>query len=370
MRSFDPFSFLNPDRPAPLANIRSIKTKWSIVIVAAVAVTALMSQIGFHFGWPIWLRPMIAGALALLAVQFLAHGMTAPLRQMAVAAKRMSRGDYSNRIATGNGDEVGQLAEAFNQMAAELAETDRLQKEFIANASHELRTPVAGLQSTLENLVDGVGRADRPTLERMLAQSELLGRLVNQLLDLSRLEAAAEERANDELDMGDLLHDLTAQLQLGNPVALIEVKAPLGLKVAGDGPQLQRVFANVIGNAVRFSPHGSAVTVTASRQNGSVRIAVRDQGPGIPADQRTKVFERFWQADGSAPTGGGGAGLGLAISRRIIDQHGGDIHITDNQPSGACVVVSLPGLSATGAAPVPATTARTVPARTVESGER
>ena len=328
-------------RPRPLDPIPSIKAKWSIVIVAAVAVTALMSLIGFRLGWPVWVRPMIAGALALLMVQFLAHGMTFPLREMAASAKAMAKGDYSRTVETTATDEVGQLAEAFNQMAAELADTDRQQKEFIANASHELRTPVAALQGTLENLVDGVGTPDRATMQRMLAQAEHLGRLVNQLLDLSRLETGADRLGRQELDVGDLLHELAGELRLTHPTAIIDVKAPLGLRSIGDREQIERVLTNVIGNALRFSPIGDPVTVVASRQKGMVRVAVRDCGPGIPVDQRSRVFERFWQADGT-PTGGGGAGLGLAISKRIVDQHDGEILITDNQPNGACVVVSLP----------------------------
>lgn len=330
-------------RPRPLDPIPSIKTKWSIVIVAAVAVTALMSLIGFRLGWPVWIRPVIAGALALMMVQFLAHGMTYPLRQMATSAKAMARGDYSQRVRVSAADEVGQLADAFNHMAADLADADRQQKEFIANASHELRTPVAALQGTLENLVDGVGTPDGATLGRMLAQSEHLGRLVNQLLDLSRLEAGADRLGVEDVDVGDLLHELAGELRLTHPTALIEVKAPMGLRSVGDREQLARVLTNIIGNALRFSPIGDAVTVVASRQNGSVRVAVRDCGPGIPVDQRSKVFERFWQADGT-PTGGGGAGLGLAISKRIVDQHDGEILITDNQPHGACIVISLPAL--------------------------
>lgn len=330
-------------RPRPLDPIPSIKTKWSIVIVAAVAVTALMSLIGASLGWPAWIRPVIGGAFALLMVQFLAHGMTYPLRQMATSAKAMARGDYSQRVEVSASDEVGQLADAFNQMAADLADADRQQKEFIANASHELRTPVAALQGTLENLVDGVGTPDGATLGRMLAQSEHLGRLVNQLLDLSRLEAGADRLGAVEVDVGDLLHELAGELRLTHPTALIDVKAPMGLRSVGDREQLSRVLTNIIGNALRFSPIGDAVTVVASRQNGSVRVAVRDCGPGIPVDQRSKVFERFWQADGT-PTGGGGAGLGLAISKRIVDQHDGEILITDNQPHGACVVISLPAL--------------------------
>ncbi len=331
-------------RPRPLDPIPSIKTKWSVVIVAAVAVTALMSVIGLRLGWPVWLRPVIAGALALLMVQFLAHGMTYPLREMAASAKAMARGDYSRTVEVTAADEVGQLAEAFNQMASDLADADRHQKEFIANASHELRTPVAALQGTLENLVDGVGTPDRATLQRMLAQAEHLGRLVNQLLDLSRLDAGADRLGAEELDVGDLLHDLAGELRLSHPTAIIDVKAPLGLRSVGDREQLERVLTNVIGNALRFSPIGEPVTVVASRQNRSVRVAVRDAGPGIPVEQRSKVFERFWQADGT-PSGGGGAGLGLAISKRIVDQHDGEILITDNQPTGACVVVSLPALA-------------------------
>lgn len=330
--------------PRPLDPVPSIKAKWSIVIVVAVAVTALMSQIGIRFGWPVWIRPVVAGALALLMVQFLAHGMTYPLRQMAASAKAMARGDYTQRVVVTAKDEVGQLAEAFNQMASELADADRRQKEFIANASHELRTPVAALQGTLENLVDGVGTPNRATLGRMLAQSEHLGRLVNQLLDLSRLEAGADRLSKDELDLGDLLHELARDFRLTHPTSQIDVKAPLGLRTIGDREQVTRVLTNVIGNALRFSPMGAPVTVVASRLNGSLRMAVRDCGPGIPVEQRSKVFERFWQADG-VPTGGGGAGLGLSISKTIVDRHGGEILIIDNQPTGACVVVTLPALT-------------------------
>lgn len=330
--------------PRPLDPVPSIKAKWSIVIVVAVAVTALMSQIGIRFGWPVWLRPVVAGTLALLMVQFLAHGMTYPLRQMAASAKAMARGDYTQRVVVTAKDEVGQLAEAFNQMAGELADADRRQKEFIANASHELRTPVAALQGTLENLVDGVGTPNRATLGRMLAQSEHLGRLVSQLLDLSRLEAGADRLSKEELDLGDLLHELARDFRLTHPTSHIEVKAPLGLRTIGDRQQVTRVLTNVIGNALRFSPIGAPVTVVASRLNGSVRLAVRDCGPGIPLEQRSKVFERFWQADG-VPTGGGGAGLGLSISKTIVDRHGGEILIIDNQPTGACVVVTLPALT-------------------------
>lgn len=328
--------------PRPLERVASIKLKLSILIVAAVAMTALTSQIGFWLGWPVWIRPIVSGATALLMVQFLAHGMTRPLRRMAEATAAMAGGDYTRRVTAGGNDEVGELARSFNAMAAELAETDRVRKEFVANASHELRTPVAALRVMLENLVDGVDRPDAETLAQMLARAEHLSRLVNQLLDLSRLDAETELMNVEPVDLGDLLHDVAEELNVVHPATEITIRAPVALRVEAQPARLRQVLVNVIGNAVRFSPPSAPVSVTVTQNNGSAGIAVRDCGPGIPAEEQHKVFERFWQAGETARTGSGGTGLGLAISKQIIDQHGGSIEIRPNKPQGACVVITLP----------------------------
>jgi signal transduction histidine kinase len=130
-------------------------------------------------------------AIVLLTAQVLAHGMTRPLRAMTAAARAMAQGDYSRRVRATSRDEVGQLAVAFNQMAADLAAADQQRRELIANVSHELRTPIAALQAVLENLVDGVATADPATLSTALSQTQRLGRLVAELLDLSRIDAGA-----------------------------------------------------------------------------------------------------------------------------------------------------------------------------------
>ncbi len=326
----------------PLDRISSIKLKLSILIVAAVAMTALASQIGFWLGWPVWVRPIVSGAAALLMVQFLARGLTKPLRTMAEAATAMAGGDYSRRVSAGGSDEVAKLARSFNAMAAEMAETDRLRKEFVANASHELRTPVAALRGTLENLVDGVGQPDARTLAQMLARAEHLSRLVGQLLDLSRLDSESDLNAIHQVDLGDLLNDVADEIALVSPATKVIVRAPFDLRIEGEPARLRQVFINIIGNAARFSHAGEPVLVTVTQNNGSAGVAVRDTGPGIPADQRAKVFERFWQAGETARTGSGGAGLGLAISKQIVDQHGGSIEVRENKPRGACFVVNLP----------------------------
>lgn len=326
----------------PLDRISSIKVKLSILIVAAVAMTAVTSQIGFWLGWPVWIRPIVSGAAALLMVQFLARGMTKPLRRMAEATTAMAGGDYSRRVEPNGKDEVAQLARSFNAMAAEMAETDRLRKEFVANASHELRTPVAALRSTLENLVDGVGQPDAETLARMLARAEHLSTLVGQLLDLSRLDSITDLTDLHPIDMGDLLHDVAEEIRLVNPNTEIVVRSPFDLKVEGQPARLRQVFVNIIGNAARFSHPGEPILVTLTQNNGSAGVSVRDTGPGIPVEQQDRVFERFWQAGGTARTGSGGAGLGLAISKQIVDQHGGSIEVRENRPRGACFVVTLP----------------------------
>jgi signal transduction histidine kinase len=333
-------------RPRPLEGISSIKTKWSIVILAAVGVTAAMSQIGFLLGWPVWLRPLLSAALALIAVQFLAHGMTYPLRQMAKGAQEMSRGDYRRRVEVASTDEVGQLAAAFNRMASELAEVDRSRKEFVANASHELRTPVAALSSQVENLVDRVSEPDPETLARVMAQVDHLAKLVSQLLDLSRLESATDEGRHQLVAVGILLKQVVEEALLLHPGSTITLTTLGPLGVDGDEARLHQLFTNIIGNALRFAPLGSQVVVEAASIDDHVEVRIRDQGPGIAPQDQVRVFERFWQADGSAVTGGGGAGLGLAICKLIVDRHRGAIEITPNQPSGACVTVRLPSRSA------------------------
>ncbi|HEY7874664.1 MAG TPA: HAMP domain-containing protein, partial [Actinomycetota bacterium] len=159
----------------PLDPLSSIKTKLGVVIVGAVAVTVGVVTLGARYDVHPLLLATIAGALALVIVQFLAHGMTSPLREMARAASAMARGDYDKRVRATSRDEVGELARAFNQMSADLAEVDRVRRDLVANVSHELNTPITALQAVLENLVDGVGPPDQETLRVMLAQVERLG---------------------------------------------------------------------------------------------------------------------------------------------------------------------------------------------------
>lgn len=332
----------------PLDRLSSIKVKLGVVIVAAVAMTIVVNEVGFRLSWPLWLRAVTAGALALAMVQFLARGMTSPLREMAAATRAMARGEYERRVTASSRDEVGELARAFNRMASDLAEIDRVRRDLIGNVSHELRTPISALQAVLENLVDGVADPDTATLESALRQVERLGRLVAQLLDLSRLESGASPLQQRVFEVRPLLVQAVDEARVHadrDGVKSVQLKvdvAPEDLILKADPERVHQIASNLLTNAVRHSPDGGEVVVRARGASGNVIIEVLDQGPGIPAAEAARVFERFYRSDAARSSSDGGSGLGLAIARWIVDLHGGDIHVESASPHGCRMVVELP----------------------------
>lgn len=336
----------------PLDPLSSIKIKLGVVIVAAVGVTVAAIALGLRLGLPKWVSGAGAALLALGAIQFLARGMTSPLREMAAAASSMAKGDYSRRVTATSRDEVGQLAVAFNRMSAELAEVDRMRRDLVANVSHELRTPISALQAVLENLVDGVEQPDTETLETMLRQVERLGRLVSQLLDLSRLESGAVPLQTKVFAVRDLLGEAAREAEFQSQQAAakrLEVTIsvqPERLSIEADPERLHQVIANLLDNAVRHSPESGRVMVAAAERAGKVLIEVVDEGPGIPSGEAGRVFERFYRSDHSRSSAEGGTGLGLAIARWIVELHGGEIHAESAEPHGCRMVVTLPKAAA------------------------
>jgi len=326
----------------PLDRLGSIKLKLGIVIVASVATTMVVNEVGLALNIKPAARVIAAMALGLLMIQLLARGMTSPLREMARAAKAMAGGDYSRRVVATSHDEVGDLARAFNEMATELAEVDRFRRDLVANASHELRTPLAALQAQLENLVDGVGSTDGDALPSMLRQVERLGRLVSQMLDLSRLESGTVPLERAPFAAADVVAAAADESRVQSPKVVVEVDLAADLTIDGDRERIHQVIANLLGNAARHSPEGEPVTVRGWSTGGRVVIEVTDHGPGIEPGDEHRVFERFYRADAARNANDGGAGLGLAIARWVVDLHGGEIRAEQHQPHGCRIVVELP----------------------------
>jgi signal transduction histidine kinase len=326
----------------PLDRVRSIKVKLSLVIVAAVGISAVVSSIGLRAGIPVWLRPFIAAAIALLLVYPFARGITSPLRDMAAASRAVAEGDYTAPVRSTSRDEVGELARAFDAMRTQLAAVDQQRRDLIANVSHELRTPLAGLRARFENIADGVELADPDNVRSTLAEIERLSRLVDELLDLSRIESGTSPLEVDELDLTELLHHAVRDARLRQPDLIVEVRAAEGITYCGDEARVLQVVRNLLDNAARHSPEHEPVELSARRSSSGIELTVSDRGPGIPVEERGRVFERFYRSDHARAADGGGSGLGLSIARGIVELHHGSIEIASNQPTGSRFVVSLP----------------------------
>nr|WP_253794697.1 ATP-binding protein [Kitasatospora paracochleata] len=342
----------------PLDPVRSIKGKLTLLVIVSVVLATGMVVVAIRSETQIRIIMIFSMIASLLFMQFLAHGLTAPLRDMTAAARAMARGDYSARVDASSRDEIGELATTFNLMAADLEAADRHRRELIANVSHELRTPIAALRGVLENVVDGVVRPDPQTLGAALEQTERLGRLVTHLLDLSKLDDGVVPLDARPFEVRPFLDGVLrgvtvdgataggAYARRGDVRLALEVE-PDGLGAVADPERLHQVVANLVDNACKHSPIGGTVTVRAlpGEQPGALRLEVEDEGPGIPAADRERVFERFGRS-GSAtalgPGSDGGTGLGLAIARWAVDLHGGEIRVAESA-RGCRIEVTLPG---------------------------
>ncbi|MFJ1704309.1 sensor histidine kinase [Kitasatospora sp. NPDC088346] len=342
----------------PLDPVRSIKGKLALLVIVSVVLATGMVVVAIRSETQIRIIMIFSIIASLLFMQFLAHGLTAPLRDMTAAARAMADGDYSARVHVASRDEIGELAATFNRMAGDLEAADRHRRELIANVSHELRTPIAALRAVLENVVDGVVQPSPTTLGAALEQTERLGRLVTHLLDLSKLDDGVVPLDARPFEVQPFLDGVLRGVTVDGATAggaygrrgdlrlRLDVK-PGGLSAVADPERLHQVVANLVDNACKHSPAGGTVTVRArpGEAPGALLLTVEDQGPGIRVEDRERVFERFGRA-GSAtaqgPGSDGGTGLGLAIARWAVDLHGGEIRVAEAN-RGCRIEVTLPG---------------------------
>jgi signal transduction histidine kinase len=290
---------------------------------------------------------------------YLSKSIARPVREAAAGATRFAEGDLTIRLDEGGPGEVGELERAFNEMAERLArarieletqntqlrESERLKTELVNTVSHELRTPLAsvlGFTSILLTREFG-SETRRHYLGIIDAQARRLSELIDDFLDVRRIEEGRFELADELLDMSKLLRE-EAQLyraQSGNHRVEVDVPAA-PLKVRGDPDRLRQVIGNLLSNAIKYSPDGGTVGLSAESNGESVRVRVSDEGIGIPERQQSRIFTKFFRGD-MAASGISGTGLGLAVSRDIVESHGGRIGFTSAEGEGTTFWLELPG---------------------------
>ncbi len=298
---------------------------------------------------------VLASALSIWA----AREALRPLHLMAADASAISVASPGMRLDyKGPPDELGALASALNAMLGRLEHAYAEQRKFVANASHELRTPVSIVRGNVELLHSGrIGGVDAlESLEMIDAESARMTRLLDELLSLARLEGAA--RPFQPLEVRTMLEEGAARVNMLGP-RTITVDAVAGLWVSGDPDLLDQALLNVLKNAFSHTSEGGHITLSANADDLHVRLMIADDGPGIPEPELERIFDRFYRAQGPRPQDSGGAGLGLAIARRLVDLHSGTIRAENVSGTGARFTIELPRITAPGDRSV---TAKSAPA--------
>jgi two-component system, OmpR family, sensor kinase len=288
---------------------------------------------------------LVAGAIALLlalvAGYLVARALAQRVKRLELAAKQVAAGDFSRPIPVDSTDELGQLAVAFNEMQQQLLQLEQARKKFIATASHELRTPIFSLGGFVELLEDEELDAEtrRRFLDQVRGQVQRLGKLSVDLLDLSRLEAGSLELRPEEVDLGELTRSVSGEFEptLAQHDSRLELHLPTSIEAQCDPVRVAQIMRILIDNALTHTPPGTKIIVTAGRDNGQVRLAVRDDGEGIEPTAQQRIFEPFYTADDAQ-----GSGLGLAIASELADRMRGRLSVQSAE-GATTFTLEIPG---------------------------
>ncbi len=294
--------------------------------------------------------------LALLMGLLFAGRVTRPLAALNSAARRVAAGDLSPIVETRSNDEIAELSLSFNAMTEELRRLEEAKKRIIADAAHELRTPVTLIQGTVEAMIDGVYPLEISTLRSMHEETIRLSKLIDSLRELETIESGELELELEEVDPLEIVRRAVSLFTARAAAKRIELSVVCGEEpgptLIADYLRLSEIVYNLISNALKYSPDGSRVRLSVSSdracvnsrgERGVVSIAVDDSGPGIPKEERERIFERFYRIDRSRAQDLGGRGLGLAIASEIAKAHGGRIEVGECDLGGASFVARLPG---------------------------
>lgn len=301
------------------------------------------------FLWRVNLSVILAGVFGVVMALFLGGllfmQITRPLGRLKDAAGKLAQGELSQRVEVDSGDEVGKLAQAFNEMAESLQRAERLRKNMVADIAHELRTPLAVIQGHLEALQDGVFAPTQENIGIIHEETLLLARLVDDLRELALADAGQLEIEGGPVNLEALISRVVTGMRKEaseKGVFLVEEVPERLPKVRADAQRINQVVSNLLSNGITYTPSGGKITVAAEEVDGWVEVRVTDTGPGIPPEEMPYLFKRFYRSDRSRSRAQGGSGLGLAIAKQLVEAHGGRIWAESEPGQGATFVFTLP----------------------------
>lgn len=308
-----------------------------------------LSYINDQGGAPLAGLMLVATLIILILFPlFFTTSLVRPLENLLGGVSQVNQGKRDVHVQAANADEIGYLTESFNRMVDSLRETDRLKDEFLANTSHELRTPLNGIIGLADSMLDGAAgpltRSQQKNLDLIVSSGQRLTNLVNDILDFSRLQhkdLQLQRKPVDVHGVASVVLNLTNPLLAGKPLELVN-KIPTDFPLAeADENRLQQILYNLVGNAIKFTYTG-AVTLSARQDGDWLSISVTDTGIGIAPEKQERIFESFEQADGSVARVYGGTGLGLSVTRRLVELHGGTLQVESEVGKGSRFTFTLP----------------------------
>jgi two-component system sensor histidine kinase BaeS len=288
---------------------------------------------------------LVVLAIAMVAAFALARWLLEPVHALAAGTRALAAGDYDRRIAVERHDELGNLAEDFNHLAAALDQHRDARRRWGADIAHELRTPLSVLRGEIQALQDGVRAATPAALDSLNAECERLGALIEDLYQLSLADAGALEYRFDTIDLGELARDAVELQHRACAEAGLALESAIAgnIFVRGDARRLAQLIDNLIANARRYTDAPGRVRVEVASARDVARLIVEDTPPGVPTEALPRLFDRLFRVESSRSRSAGGAGLGLAICRAIVEAHDGSIAAAPSALGGLRVTVELPG---------------------------
>ena len=287
---------------------------------------------------------VIALIIAMVMGAIFARTIAAPVKKITNAAKALKEGDYSARTGMTGSDEIARLGNMFDLMADSVESNPKLERRLVTDVAHELRTPLMAIQSTVEAMIDGVFKPDAERLETLNSEVQRLSRLVDALLKLSRLESRTKPIEQKKVDLTEMLSSVvqTHQAYIHDAGLNLEFEYDPHVYVFGDADLLRQATANLISNAVRYTPEGGTITIMARKGDLMGQIVVKDTGIGLTPEEAKLVFQRFWRADSGRARATGGLGIGLSVVKEIVEQHNGWVRVEGRPNEGACFTIYIP----------------------------